>query len=57
MTKAIGTLETKTIVLRQGGNSSPKLVGRGRGQQSLAPQHQQGSLGPAQDLHTALDLG
>lgn len=57
MTKAAGTPETTTIVPRQGGNSSPKLVGRGWGQQSLAPQHQQGSLGPAQNLHTALDLG
>lgn len=57
MAKASGMPETKTMILRfKGRISSPKLVGRGRRQQGLASQHQQGPLGPAQDLHTALDL-
>lgn len=56
MAKATGIPGTKTMILRESGSSSPKLVGRGRGQQGLAPQYQQRPLGPTQDLHTALNL-
>lgn len=49
--------EDQGLGTRAGPESSPKLVSRYWRQQGLTPQHQQGPLGPAQDLHTALNLG